>query len=133
VDTAALRLEEEGVGGMLVLPGDIPAVRPADIARILRTHSGAVAVTLVEAARDGGTNALAVSPPGVIPFRYGEKSAAAHRYEALCRGIAPGMLDLPRVSLDLDNPDDLQRFLALGVTTRTSGLLKSFRLRKETK
>jgi 2-phospho-L-lactate guanylyltransferase len=91
---------------MLVVPADIPLITPDDVARLIETHRAAPAVTLV-AARDGGTNALACSPPDAIPFCFGDGSYRAHCDAARARGIEPRSVSLERVALDIDSPQDL--------------------------
>lgn len=122
----AEQLEQRGATGLLVLPADIPAITADDITTVLRRHRSGDAVTLVTAAQDGGTNALALSPPQAIPFCFGPHSAARHGAEASARGLDPLLLQLPRVGLDLDSPDDLARFLALRTRTRSARLLEQF-------
>lgn len=125
VSHAARILEAEGAGGVLVLPADIPAVRPSDVDAMLALHRETQAVTLVEARRDGGTNAIVVSPPGAIAFRFGLRSAHAHREEARRRCVPAIDLVLPRVQLDIDEPEDLLAFQAIGERTRTGRYLRS--------
>ncbi len=62
---AARTLKAEGARGMLVLPGDIPAVTAAEIAELLAGHGEGRAVSLVAAYDGQGTNALLASPPDV--------------------------------------------------------------------
>jgi 2-phospho-L-lactate guanylyltransferase len=63
--------------------------------------------------RDGkGTNALAVSPPDLIPFHFGDSSFEPHCAAARALGIEPRVLRLPGLGLDIDTPDDLALFRA---------------------
>jgi 2-phospho-L-lactate guanylyltransferase len=61
-----------------------------------------------------GTNGLALSPPGVIGFRFGAGSFAAHRAEAAAAGLEPVIVTRPGLAFDLDTPEDLARWLELG-------------------
>ncbi|MFC6494558.1 2-phospho-L-lactate guanylyltransferase [Ancylobacter dichloromethanicus] len=79
VSAAAAVLGAEGRGGMLVLPGDIPAVTSAEVDALIAGHGAGRAVSLV-AAHDGqGTNAVLVSPPGMMTFAFGPMSFATSR------------------------------------------------------
>lgn len=92
--------------GILVVAGDLPFVRPADIVALL----GAVTVrTLVLApSKDGmGTNAMVV-PPGVpMQPAYGEGSLAAHRRTARALGLRVVEVTRPGLAFDIDRPADL--------------------------
>ena len=51
---------------------------------------------------------------GVIGFRFGAGSFAAHHAEARAAGVEPAILDRPGLAFDLDTPQDLARWLELG-------------------
>ena len=59
-----------------------------------------------------GTNALLRNPPDVFPSRFGHDSFAAHIREAMTAGARLRIIANPRIALDLDDPDDIDRFLA---------------------
>lgn len=106
---AARTLASEGARGMLVLPGDIPAVTAAEIGALLASHDAGRAVSLV-AAHDGeGTNALLASPPDVIDFAFGPGSLKAHGDAAARLGIVANVRSLPGMAVDLDTPADIAR------------------------
>lgn len=109
--------------GMLVIPADLPLITSADIELIALGHRNSPAVTLVAASSDGGTNALACSPPGVMPFFFGEDSFRRHRDGALALGLTPTVLTLPRFGRDIDRPEDLLAFLEMPSATRTHACL----------
>ena len=106
---AARALVATGRASMLVVPADIPLITPDDVARLIEAHRGAPAVTLV-AARDGGTNALACSPPDAVPFCFGDGSFGAHCDAARACGIEARSVSLERVAFDIDQPQDLIDF-----------------------
>jgi 2-phospho-L-lactate/phosphoenolpyruvate guanylyltransferase len=123
VMVAARRLQGMGREGMLVVPADVPLITPADIETILTAHRAVPSVTLVPASIDGGTNALACSPPDVIPFCFGRDSFRRHREAARARGFEPAVLRLDRVGHDIDRPGDLDAFLLRPSPTRTYAYL----------
>jgi len=111
VTAAAAHLAGEGRDGMLVVPADVPLITPADVEMIVVAHRAAPSVTLVPASIDGGTNALACSPPGAAPVCFGDDSLRRHREAARARGIEPQILPLEHLGHDIDRPDDLATFL----------------------
>lgn len=123
VTKAAQHLAGMSREGMLVVPADVPLITPADIEMILEAHCAAPSITLVPAGSDGGTNALACSPPGAVPFRFGDDSFQLHRQAALARGIEPKILRLEGIGHDIDRPGDLITFLQRPSPTHTYAYL----------
>jgi 2-phospho-L-lactate guanylyltransferase len=107
-----------GAETLLVLPGDLPALRGADIDQLLHTHRGGL--TLCPASSDGGTNALAVTPPDAIGFRYGRDSARRHLEAAAQTGLDSRCEESAAFGRDIDTADDLEglRRLPVGPATR---------------
>jgi 2-phospho-L-lactate guanylyltransferase len=120
-------LRAQGAAGLLVLPVDVPLATAADIEAVLASLDGNPSVVLCPS-RSGGTNALALRPPGIIPFRFGHRSAAAHRREATARGLPLSVLPLPSLALDIDRPADLTAVLAQPNGSRSRQLLASLAL-----
>lgn len=120
---AAQTLAQQGREGMLVVPADVPLITPQDIVRIAQRHDDHArrgpAVTLVYASNDGGTNALACSPPDALPLRYGPDSFRLHVQAARALGLTPDVLHMPRFGRDIDGPADLRALLAEPGTTGT--------------
>lgn len=120
---AANEVSRRGAGGVLVLPGDVPLVTATDIAAMLEGHGTGPAITVARAERDGGSNALACSPPGVIPFHFGENSFQRHCEAARKAGIDPAPRHLPNLALDIDRPEDLGALLTRTMRTMTQDYL----------
>jgi 2-phospho-L-lactate guanylyltransferase len=124
VTAAAGRLARERFN-MLALPGDIPLLRSDDV-RALLAADAPFAIT--PARDDLGSNAVLCAPPEVVPLRFGENSFFPHLAAAQARGIAPKVLRLPRISLDIDTPEDLALFLATPSRTRARALLDAWHI-----
>jgi len=118
VTAAARRLARDGRGGMLTLPGDIPLVTPAEIERLFAEHQPAPSFTIAPSHDEKGSNAIVMSPPDTVQLRFGDDSFRPHLAAAKARGIAPVVLHLPGIALDIDNPVDLAHFSKLGSRTR---------------
>lgn len=95
---------------LAVLPADVPLATGEDVRRLLRATEPAPAVAVAPAA-DGGTNALALAPAGVIGFRFGPNSAAAHEAEAAAQHVRFVTVEPGGLALDIDGPEDLRRLL----------------------
>ncbi len=121
VAAAARALARDGEG-MLTLPSDVPLIEPDDVRCVLEcaaTHRFAIVP-----AHDGrGSNAVLCVPADVVGLRFGGESCAAHLVAARACGIEPVTLSLPRIALDIDEPADLDRFLAIPSRTRARAAL----------
>lgn len=124
ITLAAKELAAEGAAGMLAIPADVPLATAAEIAEIVGDAGSRPAVTLAPALADMGTNAIALAPSDAIPIRFGKQSFFQHLEAALERGIAPRILRLPGIGLDIDRPEDLAAFFALGSKTRSQAFLE---------
>jgi 2-phospho-L-lactate guanylyltransferase len=116
-------LAEEGAAGMLQLPADIPLINTQDVDSLLRAHGDAPAVTLAPSRNERGSNAVACSPPEVLPLRFGEDSFIPHLERARSLGIEPAVVRRAGLALDVDTPEDLQAFLAAPSATRSYAYL----------
>jgi 2-phospho-L-lactate guanylyltransferase len=106
------RLVAENRAGLLTLPGDVPAASAAEIEELIAGHGAAPAFSIVPAHDRRGSNAVLCSPPDLIPLRFGDDSFLPHLAAARARGLAPRIVELPGIGLDIDNPDELARFMA---------------------
>ena len=128
VERAATALNRAGADGLLQVPGDVPGATVAEIEAVLAAHQGAdddgPAVTLVPSHDRRGTNCVLCSPPGVLPFAFGHDSFQPHCQAARAQGIAPRILPLPGLGLDIDTADDLRAFIARPTAGRTLDYLR---------
>jgi 2-phospho-L-lactate guanylyltransferase len=102
-----------GATAVLVLPADIPGVSATAIDALVNgaaargsTAAAAGLVGLVTDRHGRGTNALLISPPGIIEPAFGEDSRAVHRAAAAAAHAAWLELSGP-LALDVDTPADL--------------------------
>jgi 2-phospho-L-lactate guanylyltransferase len=123
VTAAAVRLAREGRGSMLTVPGDIPLVTVAEIHQLISAHRPAPSFTISPSRDERGSNAILMSPPDAVKLRFGEDSFFPHLAAAEARGIAPSVVRLPGIALDIDNPADLAHFARLRSQTRAGRLL----------
>ncbi len=96
-----------GARRVLVLPADLPLVVPEDLQALLALASDPPSVVLAPDRRQDGTNALLVSPAGLIEYEFGPQSYDRHRAAALAAGARVAVCDRPGLALDLDLPEDL--------------------------
>ena len=120
---AARLLAEEGIGGMMQLPGDIPLVTSDEISQVLAAHGRAPSFTIVPSHDDLGSNTVVVSPPTAVPLTFGDNSFFPHLKTAERHGIAPLVWRASGISHDIDNPHDLYAFAETAATTRTKAFL----------
>jgi coenzyme F420-0:L-glutamate ligase/coenzyme F420-1:gamma-L-glutamate ligase len=107
---------------LLVVPADLPTVTPEALSRLgarradLRARDrdgrdGRPGVAIIVTDADGtGTNALLLDPSGLIPFAFGDGSAAAHAAAARAVGARTSVVTDEELSFDLDTPADLERW-----------------------
>ena len=128
VERAAAALGRAGVESLLQVPGDVPGASADEIAAVLTAHGGASdgapAVTLVPSYDRRGTNCVLCSPPDALPFAFGHDSFGPHCEAARAQGIAPRIIALPGLGLDIDTPDDLRAFMARPAAGRTLDYLR---------
>ncbi|HEX2186736.1 MAG TPA: 2-phospho-L-lactate guanylyltransferase, partial [Chloroflexota bacterium] len=97
-----------GAGAVLVLPGDVPLVTPADLLTLVSWAARGATVVGVATDRAGqGTNALVMRPPRAIQPGFGPRSAPRHLARARMAGASTHLTRLPSLVLDVDTPQDL--------------------------
>lgn len=94
--------------GVLILPADLPLLTPDDLL-VLIDRAAKPPVVVVAPDRHGkGTNALLMSPAGLIDYDFGEDSFQRHCERARQAGAKLEIVELPSLGLDLDLPEDLE-------------------------
>jgi 2-phospho-L-lactate guanylyltransferase len=117
VDFARLEMKRAGREAVLILPGDMPLVRASDVEQVLaKVPDGATApfALLVPSHDRLGTNALLLAPPDVIKLRFGYDSFSYHMSQVSALGLPLRFFENEAIGLDIDEPQDLRRFLAVG-------------------
>jgi len=120
----ALRLAEgvvraAGAESVVALAGDLPALRPDQLARAL-TAAAALPRSFVPDAAGTGTTTLCATGATALDPRFGERSCAAH---AASGAVRLDLADAAGLRRDVDTEVDLWDALRLGVGAATAALL----------
>ena len=107
-----------GPGPTAVLLGDIPTLRPQDLADALSACSLHPRALVPDASGSGTVLLSALSPHDIHP-RFGPDSAREH-----ARDCVRLDLDLPGLRTDVDDDQALHRALAIGVGRHTAAVLR---------
>jgi 2-phospho-L-lactate guanylyltransferase len=94
--------------GVLILPADLPLVTREDVLTLIERAGDPPAVVIAPDRHGTGTNALLISPAGLIEYDFGEDSFHRHCQRAREAGARLEIVDLPTLGLDLDLPEDLE-------------------------
>jgi 2-phospho-L-lactate guanylyltransferase len=115
VDFARRELQRAGHEAVLILPGDMPLARARDIEQILAQvpEAATAPFALLMPSHDRlGTNALLLAPPDVIQLRFGYDSFTFHSAQVTEQGLPLRCCENEQIALDIDEPQDLERFLS---------------------
>ena len=102
--------------GVLVLPADLPFLARDDILALLERATNPPVIVIAPDRHGKGTNALLMSPAGLIEYDFGEDSFARHCKRAKKVGARLEIVELPSLGLDLDLPEDLELVRKLELT-----------------
>jgi 2-phospho-L-lactate guanylyltransferase len=111
----------DGFERVLCVPGDCPALDPAELDALLEAHPDAAshpadsgvreqsapAVTIIPDRHGTGTNGLLLTPPDAIVPSFGSDSCERHGRLARAAGISPRLERLSSLLLDIDTGADL--------------------------
>jgi 2-phospho-L-lactate guanylyltransferase len=101
-------------GPVIALSCDLPFLTVDDLAALIAAGEDSDVVAACDT-EGRGTNALLLRRAGLIPFRYGVDSIAAHRTEAAQAGLRFTVVARPGLGEDIDTPDQLAAMRARGV------------------
>ncbi len=96
------------VQGVLIVPADLPLLSVDDIREVVRRAEGAPVVVITPDRHHQGTNALLISPPGLIKYEFGPDSFHRHCAQAKKVGARLEICERVSVALDIDFPEDLE-------------------------
>ena len=102
--------------GVLILPADLPLISREDVLTLMERASEPPVVVIAPDRHGKGTNALLISPSGLIEYDFGENSFQRHCERAKQAGARLEIVDLPSLGLDLDLPEDLELIMELEKT-----------------
>lgn len=94
--------------GVLVLPADLPLISREDILTLIEHASEPPVVVIAPDRHEKGTNALLISPAGLIEYDFGENSFQRHCERVRRAGARLEIVNIPTLGLDLDLPEDLE-------------------------
>ena len=104
IDSVADWAYGSGAKKMMYLSIDLPIVEKKDITQIIDSHKHGL--TLVQAKKDGGTNALIADLPRKINFQFGADSFRKHLEAAKLEKLKTNIQSTEGLSFDLDDHDD---------------------------
>ena len=116
--SATEHLTSAGAGSVTIVPCDVPLAWRGDLQDL--SDTGATSDMVIVPSGDGGTNGLYLSPPGLVTPVFGAGSLKAHVDLARSLAIRCSILELPRLALDIDTPQDVDVFLARPRADETS-------------
>lgn len=96
----------QGAEAILILPADLPLLTVGDITQLYKLGRTQPSMVIAPS-HDGGTNALLLHPPQMIPFAFGEQSFTRHCTLAEKVRLPYHIYESPSLSFDLDWPKDL--------------------------
>jgi len=128
----------EGADVVLLVPGDCPALDPAQLTALLQSVEPAPSVVLVPDRHGTGTNGLLLHPPSAIEPSFGPGSRDRHTALAEEAGASLRVEEMPSLVLDVDTPDDLAAMRealerSRGGAAHTRGLLRRLARNDEAK
>ncbi|HXD09404.1 MAG TPA: 2-phospho-L-lactate guanylyltransferase [Anaerolineales bacterium] len=102
--------------GVLVLPADLPLISHDDVLALIKLATEPPVVVIAPDRHGRGTNALLISPPGLIEYDFGENSFQRHCELVKKAGARLEIANLPSLGLDLDLPEDFEIIKSLEST-----------------
>ncbi len=116
------------VDAVVVLPADIPLVSSMDINRIIEIARNSEPILVLSPSENGGTNALYMRPPNLIPVNYGPGSFKKHIKQSRARGTRPKVYYSHSIAFDIDTQKDLKKLSRMpNVTVSAKLAAKIFR------
>lgn len=108
LDRATQIVRGYGVSTVLVLPADLPLLTQKVVEDLLALSVNPPVMVIVPDRHGTGTNALLISPPGLIEYDFGPRSFNCHLARAKAAGARVEVCNIPSLGLDIDLPEDLE-------------------------
>src|SRR4030042_3101371 len=96
------------VQGVIIVPADLPLLTADDIRAVVKMGVLPPVIVITPDRHHKGTNALLISPPGLIKYEYGPGSFQKHCDKARNLGERLEICERVSVALDIDLPEDLE-------------------------
>ena len=109
----AATAQSTGADALLILPTDLPTLSQSDLEAILNAAGHSPFVVIAPDRLKQGTNALLMSPLGIIGFSFGKNSFSVHRETASAAQIEPVIVHRDGLAFDIDMPEDYRQLKAL--------------------
>jgi 2-phospho-L-lactate guanylyltransferase len=105
---ATMVASSHSVQAVLVVPADLPLLTREDIQEVVGRSINPPVVVITPDRHKKGTNALLISPSGIIQYQYGPGSFQKHCEQAIKAGARLEICECRSVALDIDYPEDLE-------------------------
>jgi 2-phospho-L-lactate/phosphoenolpyruvate guanylyltransferase len=92
--------------GVMIIPADLPLICIEDLKTFIALSGQPPEIIIAPDRRLDGTNALLISPVGLIDYCYGPQSFEKHIQQAKNSGANIKICNLPSFALDVDWPED---------------------------
>lgn len=106
---ATLVAINHSVQAVLIIPADLPLLTSNDIRAVISMSFDPPVVVITPDRHKQGTNALLISPPGLIQIEFGPDSFQRHCSQAKSAGVRLEICERNSVALDIDLPEDLEQ------------------------
>ena len=121
-------LLENGISDMFLIPADIPLITEEEINSAIKAHPSAPSLTIIPSRDKLGSNCLLLSPPAMMPLKFGPDSYFRHLEIAKSNGLKINPMELPGFGLDIDEPADLFELLTLEGDTLSQKYIRHLNL-----
>lgn len=118
IEKASNWMEKKNVKRIIYLSIDLPFINLTDVETFINSHKKGM--TIVEAGKDGGTNALILDMPRMIDFQFGENSFEKHIRSAENANITVKVFKNRALSSDLDDENDFKKFKMHGYAVNSA-------------
>ncbi len=107
LNRATMLIKKYAPRGVLVLPADLPLLTHADLLDLFKHACEPPCMVITPDRHESGTNALLMSPGGLVPYDFGNGSFTRHCESAKKAGVKLEIVRNKHIELDLDTPEDL--------------------------